>query len=115
MASLRTQCCSLALTALLTAPSVTFASETPIPIPEHLPARIVPAFKDGEPQGFKLIRIQKGSRLEALGLKDGDVVEQANGKPVREPVEMAALLQRIESGTRPVLTVLRGDTRQTLR
>ena len=29
MASLRTHCCSLALTALLTAPSVTFASETP--------------------------------------------------------------------------------------
>ena len=99
----------------LTAPSVTFASDTPLPAPEHLPARIVPAFKDGKPQGFKLIRIQQGSRLEALGLKDGDVVEQADGKPVRLPIEMAALLDRIESGTRPVLTVLRGETRQTLR
>ncbi len=115
MASLRKHCCNLALTALLTAPAVTFASETPIPIPEHLPARIVPAFKDGKPQGFKLLRIQKGSRLEALGLVNGDVVDQSDGKPVREPVEMAALLERIESGTRPVLTVLRGDTRQTLR
>jgi general secretion pathway protein C len=105
MSSLRQQCCSLALTALLTAPTVTFAEE---------PARVVPAFQDGKPIGFGVLRIQKGSRLEALGLKDKDVVQSADGAPVRAPAEMAALLRRVEAGERPALTVLREGVRTQL-
>lgn len=112
MASMRTRCCGLALTALLTAPTVTFAEE-PLARP-HVPARIVPAFEDGRPQGFKLFNIEKGSRLAALGVKDGDVVQQADGKSVQEPAEMAALLARVEAGKRTSLTVLRDGVRHTL-
>jgi type II secretory pathway component PulC len=112
MASLRTRCCSLALTALLTAPTVTFAEE-PL-APEQVPARIVPAFEDGQLRGFKLFNIQKGSKLAALGLADGDVVQQADGKHLRAPSEMAALLARVEAGARPSLTVLREGVHHAL-
>ena len=113
MSSLRSGCFSLALAALLTAPTVTFAEE-PRPAPADVPARILPAFQDGKPIGFGVLRIQKGSRLESLGLRDRDVVESADGKPVRAPTEMAALLRRVESGERPALTVLREGVRQQL-
>lgn len=42
-------------------------------------ARIVPSFKDGKPQGFKLFSIRPGSVYERLGLQSGDVLQRING------------------------------------
>jgi general secretion pathway protein C len=48
-------------------------------------ARIVPAFRDGMPQGFKLFAIQPGSFFEKLGLQSGDVVRRINGQTLDGP------------------------------
>lgn len=42
-------------------------------------ARMVPAFKDGKAQGFKVLSIRKGSLYEKLGLQNGDVLQRING------------------------------------
>ncbi|GEN09238.1 general secretion pathway protein C [Myxococcus fulvus] len=42
-------------------------------------ARMVPAFKDGKAQGFKVLSIKKGSLYEKLGLQSGDVIQRING------------------------------------
>lgn len=42
-------------------------------------ARIVPSFKEGRPQGFKLFSIRPGSVYEKLGLQNGDVIQRLNG------------------------------------
>lgn len=42
-------------------------------------ARIVPYFKEGQPQGFKLLAVRQGSVYEKLGLQNGDVIQRING------------------------------------
>ncbi|NMO20560.1 hypothetical protein HPC49_32080 [Pyxidicoccus fallax] len=48
-------------------------------------ARVVPAFRDGEPQGFKLFAIKPESIYEKLGLQNGDVLQQVNGMSLKTP------------------------------
>ncbi|MCP3064516.1 general secretion pathway protein GspC [Myxococcus sp. K38C18041901] len=45
-------------------------------------ARMVPAFKDGKAQGFKVLSLRKGSLYEKLGLQNGDVLQRINGMPL---------------------------------
>jgi general secretion pathway protein C len=42
-------------------------------------ARIVPAMKDGKPNGFRLYRINKNSAYARIGLKNGDTIQSING------------------------------------
>ena len=42
-------------------------------------ARIVPAYRDGQPQGFKVFAIRPDSLFSKLGLLNGDVVRRING------------------------------------
>ncbi|WP_426750521.1 type II secretion system protein GspC [Myxococcus sp. Y35] len=48
-------------------------------------ARVVPAFRDGKPQGFKLYAVKKGSLYEQLGVQTGDVLRRINGIPLDSP------------------------------
>ncbi len=43
-------------------------------------ARMVPYFKDGKSQGYKVKAINKGSLFEKLGLKNNDVIKSINGE-----------------------------------
>lgn len=45
-------------------------------------ARIVPAVKDGKPDGFKLYAIRPSSAIAKLGLTNGDTLEAINGLPL---------------------------------
>lgn len=47
--------------------------------------RVVPAFTDGKPRGFKLFGIRLGSMPEKLGFRNGDVVRSANGHTLDSP------------------------------
>jgi hypothetical protein len=42
-------------------------------------ARVVPAMKDGKPEGFKLYAIRPGSLYYRIGLANGDTVQSING------------------------------------
>ncbi|NVJ13677.1 type II secretion system protein GspC [Myxococcus sp. AM010] len=48
-------------------------------------ARVVPAFRDGKPQGFKVFSIKKGSLYEQLGIQSGDVLRRINGVSLDTP------------------------------
>ncbi|AKQ67803.1 General secretion pathway protein C [Myxococcus hansupus] len=48
-------------------------------------ARVVPAFRDGKPQGFKLFSVKKGSLYEQLGIQTGDVLQRINGLTLDTP------------------------------
>lgn len=45
-------------------------------------ARIVPMVKDGQTSGFKVFGIRPGSPLAALGLQNGDTVQEIGGRPL---------------------------------
>ncbi|MCY1081087.1 type II secretion system protein GspC [Archangium lansingense] len=42
-------------------------------------ARVIPAMRNGEPQGFKLFSIRQGSLYSRIGLQNGDVLQRING------------------------------------
>lgn len=59
-------------------------------VQEHLnevatDARIVPAFKDGKSDGFKLFSIRPGSVYQQIGLQNGDVIQKINGYEMNSP------------------------------
>ncbi len=47
-------------------------------------ARMVPYFKDGKHQGFRVKAIDKGSLYEKLGLRNNDVIKNVNGESLAE-------------------------------
>lgn len=59
-------------------------------------ARIVPAIKNGEPDGFKLYAIRRGSLPAALGFKNGDRIARINGLDVSRPDGLLAAYRRIK-------------------
>jgi general secretion pathway protein C len=42
-------------------------------------ARVIPAMRNGEPQGFKLFSIRSGSLYSKIGLQNGDILQRING------------------------------------
>lgn len=48
-------------------------------------ARIVPSFKNGVANGFKLFSIQPGSLYAAIGVQNGDVIQKINGYEINSP------------------------------
>ncbi len=48
-------------------------------------ARIVPSFKNGQPNGFKLFSIRPDSLYSKIGIQNGDVVQRINGFDMNSP------------------------------
>ncbi len=51
--------------------------ENPMSVAKN--ARVVPAIKNGKPDGFKLYAIRKDSVFDRMGLINGDTLESING------------------------------------
>lgn len=75
-------------------------------------ARAIPNFKNGVPDGYKLIQIVPDSIYAKLGLKDGDVLDSLNGDPINDPAKALALLQSLRDQSHMELGVER-DGRQS--
>lgn len=48
-------------------------------------ARIVPSFKNGVANGFKLFSIRPGSIYQKIGIQNGDVIRKLNGYEINSP------------------------------
>jgi general secretion pathway protein C len=57
--------------------------------------RIVPAYRDGQPQGFKLSSIRPDSLFSKLGLLNGDVVRRINGFEMSTPANVLEVYLRL--------------------
>ncbi len=42
--------------------------------------RVVPSFEEGKPNGFKLLAIRRGSLLQTLGFRNGDIMTAVNDR-----------------------------------
>lgn len=59
--------------------------------------RVMPAFRDGQPIGFKFAGLAPDSAVAKLGLKTGDVIRSINGQPLdsmQRVLGLAAALDR---------------------
>lgn len=58
-------------------------------------ARIVPSFKNGTANGFKLFSIRPGSIYSAIGIQNGDVITRINGFEINSPDKALEIYQRL--------------------
>ena len=60
--------------------------------------RIVPYLKKGSAKGFKLLEIVPGSIVARVGLRNGDIIESVNGKPIQTPQDAFQLFTSLQAG-----------------
>lgn len=63
-------------------------------------ARIVPAFKNGVAQGFKLFSIRPGSIYAKIGIQNGDVIKRINGYEINSPDKALEIYQKLQTASR---------------
>ena len=74
-------------------------------------ARIVPSFKNGVANGFKLFSIQPGSLYSSIGIENGDVIQRVNGYEINSPEKALELYQKLkESGHVTIEVERQGQT-----
>ena len=59
-------------------------------------ARIVPAFKDGVAQGFKLFSIRPDSIYSKIGVQNGDVIKRINGFDLNSPEKALEIYSKLK-------------------
>ncbi len=70
-------------------------------------ARIVPSFKNGVANGFKLFSIQPGSLYSSLGIENGDVIQRINGYEMTSPDKMLEIYQKLAQSTHATIEIER--------
>lgn len=63
-------------------------------------ARIVPAFKDGVSQGFKLFSIRPDSIYSKIGIQNGDVIKRINGYDLNSPEKALEIYSKLKEAGR---------------
>jgi general secretion pathway protein C len=58
-------------------------------------ARIVPSFKNGVANGFKVFSIQPNSFYSAIGVENGDVIQKINGYEMNSPDKALEIYQKL--------------------
>ncbi len=76
--------------------------------------RVVPNIVRGKASGYKLMNIKKGSLVEAVGLENGDIIKEINGKPIDKPEAAFGAYQQLKDDGRFVIEIERKGKRETL-
>jgi len=71
-------------------------------------ARIVPSFKNGVANGFKLFSIQPGSLYASIGVENGDVIQRVNGYEINSPEKALELYQKLRESAHVTIELERG-------
>lgn len=73
-------------------------------------ARVIPHYRDGKPQGFKIVGVRPGSLLSQLGVRSGDVLKSVSGEEIDSPNKALELLERLKTtGNVPIEIDRRGQ------
>ena len=69
--------------------------------------RVRPYFRRGKPEGLIVSQIQPDSVFSSLGLMNGDILVNVNGKQIASPDEALALYNNLKSGSEVSIEVTR--------
>ncbi len=78
-------------------------------------ARVVPAMKNGKPEGIKLYAIRPSSPYAKLGLTNGDTLTSVNGLEITTAEKGLEIYQKLRSSTSLEVEVLRRGKPVTLK
>ncbi|MEO0812616.1 MAG: type II secretion system protein GspC [Myxococcota bacterium] len=70
-------------------------------------ARIVPSFKNGKSNGFKLFSIKPGSIYQKIGLQNGDVIQKINGYTIDSPDKALEVYSKLKTSRNVNIDLLR--------
>lgn len=77
-------------------------------------ARIVPSFKNGKANGFKMFSIKPGSIYNKIGLQNGDVIQKINGYDMNSPDRALEIYTKLRDATSLSIELQRGGNTQTM-
>jgi general secretion pathway protein C len=70
-------------------------------------ARLVPNFKNGVANGFKLFSIQPNSLYTSIGIENGDVIQKINGYEINSPDKALEVYQKLKESRHITLEIER--------
>ncbi len=76
--------------------------------------RIRPHSKDGRSDGLAINRIKRGSIFSKLGLRNGDIIQEINGRGLNNPDDVFQLYESLKSGSGTSLQISRRGRPRTL-
>jgi len=77
--------------------------------------RIVPHFKDGKPNGFKVFNIRPNSLFMKLGMVNGDIIKRVNGLDITGPEQALQMYQQLKQESRITIDLERFSKNITLQ
>ena len=78
-------------------------------------ARIVPAIRNGQPDGFKLYAVRPGSLWATVGLTNGDTLRAINGEELSTPDHALVVYAKLKAATEiEILVGRRGGVEETI-
>jgi general secretion pathway protein C len=76
-------------------------------------ARVVPNYRNGKYEGFKLVGVRPGSLYRSIGVRSGDVIKSVNGKPIDSPNKALDLFEQLKASSSIQLEIeRRGQPKQ---
>lgn len=76
-------------------------------------ARVIPSVKNGNTVGFKLVELKRGSLLEKIGLKVGDLLVEINGVQLNSPEKALQVFQQVRDANNISLGLVRNGQPRT--
>ena len=62
-------------------------------------ARVVPNYRNGKYEGFKLVGVRPGSLYRSIGVRSGDVIKSINGKAIDSPNKALDLFEKLKNSS----------------
>lgn len=76
-------------------------------------ARIIPSFKDGKPDGFRIFAIAKNSLYARIGLKNGDILHRINNVDVSSPQNFMKVIEQLKDESNITVDLVRNNQKET--
>lgn len=77
-------------------------------------ARIVPSFKNGQSNGFRIYSIKPGSLFQKIGIKNGDVIQRINSMDINSPEKALEIYSKLKTEKNLQIDLLRRGSKTTL-
>jgi general secretion pathway protein C len=77
-------------------------------------ARLLPNFRNGQTDGFRIFNIVPGSLFSSIGLRNGDVLHRVNEMTLDNPTQFMGMFEQLRTQSRFTVDLTRGTARMTL-